>query len=146
MIAELLENVDRLQRLRVCAAQESLNLRRFDEQAVQLKLEVRRTTEDDLFVFDGHWIDIWRFESLNGANMDVQYLDSKSFVRRMMNFVTRPPSSLSFFSHSALTASLASASRPLMIAFSKFFRKSFFDPRKLGLAKLSSEKYSDKSF
>ncbi len=64
----------------------------------------------------------------------------------MMNLVTRPPSSLSFFSLSAFTASEASASRPRMIAFSKFFRKSFFDPRKLGFAKFSREKYSERSF
>lgn len=64
----------------------------------------------------------------------------------MMNFCTRPPSSLSFFSLSALAASVASASRPRMMAFSKFFRKSFLDPKKLGLAKLSKEKYSDRSF
>lgn len=63
-----------------------------------------------------------------------------------MNLETSAPSSLSFFSLSALIASLASASRPRMIAFSKFFLKSFLDPRKFGLAKLSKEKYSDKSF
>ena len=67
-------------------------------------------------------------------------------MRRMMNFVTIPPSSLSFFSHSALTASVASASRPRMMAFSKFLRKSFLEPRKLGFAKFKSEKYSERSF
>lgn len=77
---------------------------------------------------------------------NVQYFESKSFVLRIMNLVTRPPSSLSFFSLSAFTASEASASRPRMIAFSKFLRKSFFDPRKLGLAKFSREKYSERSF
>lgn len=64
----------------------------------------------------------------------------------MMNGVTKLPSSFSFFSHEALTSSVASASRPRMMACSKFFRKSPFEPRKFGLAKLSSEKYSDKSF
>ena len=59
---------------------------------------------------------------------------------------TKPPSSFSFFSLAALIASLASASRPRMIAFSKFFLKSFFDPRKFGFAKLRSEKYSERSF
>ena len=67
-------------------------------------------------------------------------------MRRMMNFETMAPNSFSFFSHSALTLSVASASRPRMIAFSKFLRKSFFEPRKLGFAKLSREKYSDRSF
>lgn len=64
----------------------------------------------------------------------------------MINLETRPPSSLSFFSLTALIASLASASRPRIIAFSKFFLKSFLEPRKFGLAKFSREKYSDRSF
>ena len=63
-----------------------------------------------------------------------------------MNLETNSPSSFSFFSHVAFTWSVASASRPRMIAFSKFFRKSFFDPKKLGFAKLSKEKYSERSF
>ena len=63
-----------------------------------------------------------------------------------MNFITRPPSSLSFFSLVSFTASLAIESRPRMIAFSKFFLKSFLEPRKLGLAKLRREKYSERSF
>jgi hypothetical protein len=33
-----------------------------------------------------------------------------------------------------------------MMTFSKFFRKSLFEPKKLGFAKLSREKYSDRSF
>jgi hypothetical protein len=33
-----------------------------------------------------------------------------------------------------------------MMAFSKFLRKSPFEPKKFGFAKLRSEKYSDKSF
>ena len=33
-----------------------------------------------------------------------------------------------------------------MIAFSKFFLKSFLEPRKLGFAKLRREKYSERSF
>lgn len=76
----------------------------------------------------------------------IRYFDSRSFVRRMMNLATRAPSSFSFFSHSPFAASVASASRPRMIAFSKFLRKSFFDPRKFGLAKLRREKYSERSF
>jgi hypothetical protein len=75
-----------------------------------------------------------------------RYFDSKSFVLRMMNFVTSPPNSFSFFSLASLMASLASASLPRMIAFSKFFLNSFFEPRKFGLAKLRSEKYSERSF
>jgi hypothetical protein len=64
----------------------------------------------------------------------------------MINLETISPSSFSFFSLVAFTSSVASASRPRMIAFSKFFRKSFFDPRKFGFAKLSNEKYSERSF
>jgi hypothetical protein len=64
----------------------------------------------------------------------------------MMNLETISPSSFNFFSLAAFTSSVASASRPRIMAFSKFFRKSFFEPKKLGLAKLSREKYSDKSF
>ena len=63
-----------------------------------------------------------------------------------MNFETIPPSSFNFFSHSAFTLSVASASRPRMIASSKFLRKSFLEPRKLGFAKLSRAKYSERSF
>lgn len=75
-----------------------------------------------------------------------RYLESKSLVLRMMNFVTSPPSSFSFRSLSALKWSLADASLPRMMWFSKFLRKSFFDPKKLGFAKLRSEKYSERSF
>lgn len=77
---------------------------------------------------------------------NIRYLDSKSLVLRMMNFMTSPPSSFNFFSLAALTSSLAIASRPRMIAFSKFLRKSPFEPRKFGLAKLRREKYSERSF
>ena len=80
------------------------------------------------------------------VGVNSQYFESKSFVRRMMNLETSPPSSFNLFSLSALAASVASASRPRIIAFSKFLRKSFLDPRKFGLAKLSREKYSDRSF
>lgn len=58
-----------------------------------------------------------------------RYLDKRSFVLRMMNGMTRDASCLSFCSHPAFTSSLASASRPRMIAFSKFLRKSPFEPR-----------------
>ena len=75
-----------------------------------------------------------------------RYLESKSLVLLMMNFVTSPPSSFNFFSLSALTVSFADASRPRIIEFSKFFRKSFFVPKKFGFAKLSKEKYSERSF
>lgn len=77
---------------------------------------------------------------------DGQYLDKRSLVLLMMNLVTRPPSSLSFFSLSALTSLLASESLPRIMRFSKFFRKSFFVPRKFGLAKFRREKYSERSF
>jgi hypothetical protein len=62
-------------------------------------------------------------------NKHLRYFESRSFVRLMMNFITSPPSSFSLVSHAALTASLASESRPRMMAFSKFFLKSFFEPR-----------------
>lgn len=75
-----------------------------------------------------------------------RYFESRSLVLRMMNLVTRLPSSFSFFSLSALMRSLASASRPRIIWFSKFLRKSFLVPRKFGLAKLRREKYSERSF
>lgn len=78
--------------------------------------------------------------------LNIRYLHSKSLVRRMINFVTSEPSSFSFFSLAALVSSLARESRPRMIAFSKFFLKSFFEPKKSGLAKLRSEKYSERSF
>ena len=64
----------------------------------------------------------------------------------MMNLVTRLPSSFNFFSDSDLTASLASESRPRMMTFSKFFLNSFLVPKKFGFAKLSKEKYSERSF
>ena len=75
-----------------------------------------------------------------------RYLDRRSLVLRMINLVTSPPSSLSFSSHFALLPSLARASRPRIMAFSKFLRKSFLEPRKFGLAKLRREKYSERSF
>jgi hypothetical protein len=78
--------------------------------------------------------------------VNARYLERRSFVRRMMNLETISPSSFNFFSLTAFTSSVASASRPRIMRFSKFFRKSFFEPKKLGLAKLSSEKYSDRSF
>ena len=77
---------------------------------------------------------------------NARYLERRSFVRRMMNLETISPSSFNFFSHVAFTSSVASASRPRIIAFSKFFRKSFLEPKKLGFAKLSKEKYSERSF
>lgn len=75
-----------------------------------------------------------------------RYFESRSLVRRIMNFMTSDPNSLSFFSLWALFSSLARASRPRMIACSKFLRKSFFEPKKLGLAKFRREKYSERSF
>ena len=85
-------------------------------------------------------------DSLNCKEGYTQYFDSRSLVRRMMNFVTSPPSSLSFLSDWACTSADELASRPRIMAFSKFFLKSSRVPRKLGLAKLRSEKYSDRSF
>ena len=81
-----------------------------------------------------------------GMERSSQYLDKRSLVLLMMNLVTNPPSSFSFFSHSAFVASLASESRPRIIVFSKFLRKSSLDPRKFGFAKSRREKYSDRSF
>ena len=85
---------------------------------------------------------VWRQKQ----HVNARYLERRSFVRRMMNLETNSPSSFNFFSLVAFTSSVASASRPRIMRFSKFFRKSFFEPRKLGLAKLSKEKYSDRSF
>ena len=62
-------------------------------------------------------------------------------MRRVMNLVTKPLISWSLSWHVCLSLSVASASRPRMIAFSKFLRKSARVPRKLGLAKLRREKY-----
>jgi hypothetical protein len=64
----------------------------------------------------------------------------------MMNLETISPSSFNFFSLVAFTSSVASASRPRIMAFSKFFLKSFLEPKKLGFAKFSREKYSERSF
>lgn len=54
MVTEFLENVDRLQWLGVCTTKESLDLRRLDEQSIELQLQVGRTTENDLLIFDRH--------------------------------------------------------------------------------------------
>jgi hypothetical protein len=54
VVAELLEDVDRLQRLRLLAAEERLDLGRGDEEAIELQLERRRLAEDDLLVLDGN--------------------------------------------------------------------------------------------
>ena len=78
--------------------------------------------------------------------IDEQYLDKRSLVLLIMNLVTRLPSSLSFFSLDSLSSALASESLPRIMWFSKFFRKSFFEPRKFGLAKFKREKYSVRSF
>lgn len=77
---------------------------------------------------------------------DSQYLDNKSFVRRMMNLLTSPPSSFNLASLSAFSLSVASASRPRRIFSSKFFLKSPREPRYSGLAKLRRAKYSERSF
>jgi hypothetical protein len=54
MIAELLEDVDRFERLRLLSAQQSLNLRRFDEEAVKLQLEARKIAEYNVLVLHRH--------------------------------------------------------------------------------------------
>ncbi len=54
MVAEFLENINRFQWLRVRTTKESLDLRRFDKQPIELQLQVGRATEDDLLVLDGH--------------------------------------------------------------------------------------------
>lgn len=55
VVAELLEDVDRLERLRLRPAQERLDLWRGDKQPVERELEVGEAAEDDLFVLDGDW-------------------------------------------------------------------------------------------
>lgn len=145
VVAELLEHVDGFERLGLFAAQESFDLWGDDEEAVELELEVGEVAEDNVLVLDRYYSFVSTSFKLFQA-LGSRYFDNKSFVRRMMNFITSPPSSLSFASLAALTASLAVESRPRMIACSKFFLKSFLLPRKLGFAKLRREKYSDRSF
>lgn len=102
-----------------------------------------------MFVLDGYLrvrISASNLLNTNCKEEYIRYFDNKSLVRRMMNFVTSPPSSLSFLSDSACTSTDELASRPRIIAFSKFFLKSSRVPRKLGLAKFRSEKYSERSF
>ena len=141
MVAQLLQDVDSFQRLGASSTKKFLNLRGGDEQAIQCRLEWTEVAENDMLVLD------WDCDvSCQSVFRDSRYLDSKSLVRRMMNLLTRPPSSLSFSSLSDLSFSLASASRPLRILSSKFLRKSSREPRYSGLAKLSKEKYSERSF
>lgn len=86
-------------------------------------------TENYVLVFDGH-LEERELEFMSWKRfLYIQYFDSRSLVLRMINFITSEPSSFNFFSLSAFVASLAKASRPRMIAFSKFFRKSFLDPK-----------------
>ena len=54
MVAELLEDVDRLERLRVLAAEQRLDLGGGDEEPVEGELQLRWPAEDHLLVFDGH--------------------------------------------------------------------------------------------
>ena len=75
-----------------------------------------------------------------------RYLDRISFVRRMINLLTRVRSSARHSSPFFRSVSVPAASRPRRIGSSYFFRKSLRVPRRLGLAKLSSEKYSERSF
>lgn len=53
MVTELLQNIDRLQWLGVRSSEQCLYLRRLDEEAIQLELEIGRTAEDDLLILDG---------------------------------------------------------------------------------------------
>jgi len=86
-------------------------------------------TKNYVLVFDGHFKERGVRVYVMKRFQYIQYFDSKSLVLRMINFITSEPSSFNFFSLSAFVASLAKASRPRMIAFSKFFRKSFLDPK-----------------
>lgn len=54
MIAKLLQDVDSLERLGFRTAKQSFDLRGRNEEAVELKLEVRQAAEHDLFIFDWH--------------------------------------------------------------------------------------------
>lgn len=56
MVAQLLEDTDGRERLRVRATQKRFDLRRGDEEAVKRELEVGEPAENDLFVFDGHYL------------------------------------------------------------------------------------------
>ncbi len=53
MIAKFLQDVDRFERLRTGSAKEFLNLGRGDKETVEVGLELAKTTEDDMLVFDG---------------------------------------------------------------------------------------------
>ena len=53
MITQLLEDIDGFQGLRVRPPKKGLDLRRSDEQPVKSQLELGKTTEDDVLVFDG---------------------------------------------------------------------------------------------
>lgn len=55
VIAELLEHVDGFERLGLFTAQESFDLWRDDEEAVELELEVGEVAEDDVLVLYRHY-------------------------------------------------------------------------------------------
>lgn len=52
MVAQLLQDVDRFQRLRTGPSEELLDLGGGDEQPIKGGLGLAQTTEDDVFVFD----------------------------------------------------------------------------------------------
>ena len=54
MIAQLFEDVDSFEGLRVRAPEKGFNFRRRDEEPVQGELKRRETAEDDVFVFYGY--------------------------------------------------------------------------------------------
>jgi len=53
VVAQLAQDRDGLERLRVLAAQEGFDGRRRDEEAVQGELELGQAAEDDVLVLDG---------------------------------------------------------------------------------------------
>ena len=131
VIAKFLQDIDSFQWLRVLATKQGLNIRRLNKQLIELELELGEIAEHDLLVLDRHFRK-QRVRRKYGWETQIkylQYLVSRSLVRRIINLETRPPSCLSFSSHLALAASVASASRPRIITFSKFFLKSSLVPR-----------------
>jgi hypothetical protein len=119
VITELFQDVDRLEWLRLCASEQSFDLWRLDEKAVQGKLKVGQPAEYDMLVLHGYCKSSYGQRGKKGIKKVsiryAQYFDKRSFVLRIMNFMTSPPNSLSFFSLSALNTSLALASRPRTI-------------------------------
>ena len=75
MVAELLEDVDRLERLRVLPAEQRLDLGGGNEEPVEGELQFRRPAEHNLLVLDGHCT----VTNINPCTMP--YPNSKGYIR-----------------------------------------------------------------